>query len=96
MIDLRPITSEDVKEIRNWPSYSDEFAPMDYALRKHGWLDEFMNRPQTQIYIADSGKQIDRIQPAQHYGGGRSRIPYCHPSALDRPGLGEPKSLWQH
>ena len=58
MIDLRPITKEDVKEIKNWPPYSDEFAQMDYALREHGWLDEFISRPKTFICIAELDKQI--------------------------------------
>ena len=60
MIDLRLITTEDVTEIRSWPPYSDSdgFAQMDYALREHGWLDEFMSRPKTWIYVAESNKQI--------------------------------------
>lgn len=58
MIILRPIATEDVREIRNWPPYADEFAQMDYALRAHGWLDEYMGRPKTWIYVADSNKQI--------------------------------------
>jgi diamine N-acetyltransferase len=60
MIDIRPITTEDVTEIRSWPSYcdSDGFAQMDYALRENGLLNEFMSRPKTWIYIADSNKQI--------------------------------------
>lgn len=58
MIDLRPITTEDVTEISNWPPYTDEFAQMDYAVREHGWLDDYMGRPNTWIYIADSNKQI--------------------------------------
>lgn len=58
MIDLRPITPEDMEEIRNWPSYEDGFAQMDYALRKNGWLDEYISKPKTQIYIADANNQI--------------------------------------
>jgi diamine N-acetyltransferase len=58
MIELRPIRTEDVTEIKSWPSYRDGFAQMDYALRAHGWLDEFMSRPKTRIYIADLNKQI--------------------------------------
>ena len=58
MIELRPIRTEDVTEIKSWPSYSDGFAQMNYALRDHGWLDEFMSRPKTRIYIADLNKQI--------------------------------------
>jgi len=58
MIDLRPIAKEDVKEIKNWPPYSNGFAQMDYALREHGWIDEFINRPKTFIYIAELDTQI--------------------------------------
>ncbi len=52
MIVLRPIGPEDIAEIRKWPSYSDGFEQMDYALREHGWLDEFWQRPNTWMYIA--------------------------------------------
>lgn len=31
---------------------------MDYALREHGWLDEYMNKPKTRIYVADLDKEI--------------------------------------
>ena len=57
MIELRPIRTEDVTEIKSWPPYSDGFAQMDYALRERGWLDEFMRKPKTWIYIADLNKQ---------------------------------------
>lgn len=58
MIDLRPIRNEDVAEIKNWPVYVDEFEQMDYALREHGWLDEFRQRAHTWIYIAELNKQV--------------------------------------
>lgn len=58
MIDLRPIGTEDIAEIKNWPSYSDGVEQMDYALREHGWLDEFWQRPNTWIYIARLIKQV--------------------------------------
>lgn len=54
MINLRPITDEDFSQIEAWPSYRDEFERMDYALRQGGWLDEFRNRADTWIYIAES------------------------------------------
>ncbi len=50
MIELRPIRPEDVAEIKNWPPYTNGFEQMDYALRDHGWLDEFRDRPDTRIY----------------------------------------------
>ena len=58
MIELRSITAEDATEIRHWPPYSGGFAQMDYALREHGWLDEFMSKPRTVIYVADLNRQI--------------------------------------
>ncbi len=57
MIELRPIRTDDVAEIKSWPSYSDAFEQMDYALRERGWLDEFRQRPNTWIYIAELNKQ---------------------------------------
>jgi len=58
MIELRPIRTEDIAEIHNWPKYVDGFAQMDYALREHGWLDEFRNMPNTWIYVADLSTQV--------------------------------------
>ncbi len=58
MINLRLIGSEDIAKIKKWPSYSDGFEQMDYALREHGWIDEYWQRPNTWIYIARLIKQI--------------------------------------
>ncbi len=58
MVELRLIREEDITEINNWPDYIDDFAQMNYALREHGWLDEFSRRPKTWIYIADLDKQV--------------------------------------
>lgn len=58
MVELRLTRTEDFAEINKWPDYIDGFAQMDYALREHGWLDEFRNRPKTWIYIADLNKQV--------------------------------------
>jgi diamine N-acetyltransferase len=57
MVSLRPITEEDFSEIETWPSYEHEFEQMDYALRQGGWLDEYKNRAETRIYIAESDKR---------------------------------------
>lgn len=57
MIALRPIGIEDIAAIKNWPVYVDGFEQMDYALREHGWLDEFWQLPDTLIYIAELNKQ---------------------------------------
>ena len=58
MIILRPIRAEDIVEIQAWPSYGEGFEQMDYALREQGWLNEFRNRPDTWIYIAETDKRI--------------------------------------
>jgi diamine N-acetyltransferase len=52
MIELRPITVDDMVEVKNWPAYSAGFEAMDYALREGGWLDEYGERPMTWIYVA--------------------------------------------
>ncbi|MDA8090500.1 MAG: hypothetical protein M0Z61_09830 [Nitrospiraceae bacterium] len=58
MINLRPMRTENITEIKNWPAYTGDFEQMNYALRENGWLDEFSNRPNTWIYIAELGKQV--------------------------------------
>jgi len=57
MVHLRPITEEDIARIKNWPAYVDGFAPLDYALRENGWLDEYRDKPNTWIYIAEESLQ---------------------------------------
>jgi ribosomal protein S18 acetylase RimI-like enzyme len=57
MVELRLITEEDFAEIETWPPYEREFEQMDYALRHGGWLDEYANRAETWIYVAESDKQ---------------------------------------
>lgn len=57
-IALRPIRVEDIAAIKSWPIYVDGFEQMDYALREHGWLDEFWQKPDTWIYIAELNKQV--------------------------------------
>jgi diamine N-acetyltransferase len=53
MIQLRPIMVKDIEEIKNWPTYSDGFEEMDYALRNDGWIDEFRKKPKSWMYIAE-------------------------------------------
>ena len=45
IVNLRSITAEDIARIKKWPVYLDGFEQMDYALREHGWLDEYWNKP---------------------------------------------------
>lgn len=57
MVELRPIGPEDIAAIKNWPAYADGFEQMDYALREHGWLDEYQQQPNTWIFIAELNHQ---------------------------------------
>ena len=49
---IRQLTAEDVKTIRDWPAYPSEFSALDYALREHGWLDDFPEGPTNHRYGA--------------------------------------------
>ena len=55
---LRPLTDEDRAVIRRWPSYPDDMAQMDYAVRENGWLDEFRSRPDACIYAVYEGTEL--------------------------------------
>jgi diamine N-acetyltransferase len=93
MIELRPITAEDVAEIRNWPPYSGGFAQMDYALREHGWLDEFMSKPKTVIYTAGLNKQIIGFSLLSVTAEGEAEFRIAiHPHWIDK-GLGREITL---
>ena len=58
MIVIRPVTAEDVRGIRAWPPYPDEFRDLDYALRDGGWLDEYREKSGADILVADDGREI--------------------------------------
>ena len=58
MISLRQITQDDIAIIKGWPPYHAEFSDLDYALRDGGWLDEYSQKPGTDILIADDGGTI--------------------------------------
>lgn len=56
---LREINEQDIAIIKNWPAYPEEFKDLDYALRDSGWIDEYLGKDSTWIYIAeDSGIAI--------------------------------------
>jgi diamine N-acetyltransferase len=57
MINLRPITDPDFIQVESWPSYRPEFEYMDYALRQSGWLDEYRDKADTWIFIAEFNNQ---------------------------------------
>ena len=50
---LRRIHISDVTTIETWPAYPPEFADLDYALRKTGWITEFSTQPDTRIYVVE-------------------------------------------
>jgi RimJ/RimL family protein N-acetyltransferase len=55
---FRKFYLSDQASILNWPPYPLEFAELDYALRSDGWLDEFRDQPDTDIYVAELDKHI--------------------------------------
>lgn len=50
---LRPLTADDAAAIAAWPAYPAEFAELDYALRRQGWLAEFRGQPQATLFAAE-------------------------------------------
>jgi RimJ/RimL family protein N-acetyltransferase len=50
---LREINEQDIAIIQNWPAYPEEFKDLDYALRDSGWIDEYLGKDSTRIYIAE-------------------------------------------
>ena len=56
---LRALKPEDIDAIDAWPPYPAEFGDLDYALRVHGWINEYLHKPATWIYVAeDDGEQV--------------------------------------
>lgn len=51
MIALSPLKDEDVKIIKTWPPYPQEFSELDYAIRDGGWLDSRENSDYLSIHI---------------------------------------------
>lgn len=58
MVELRPLKEEDTSELQMWPAYAGGFEEMDYALREHGWVNEFQQKPDTSIYIVETYNTI--------------------------------------
>jgi catechol 2,3-dioxygenase-like lactoylglutathione lyase family enzyme/RimJ/RimL family protein N-acetyltransferase len=57
-IQLRPFTAQDATSIENWPAYPAEFADIDYALRKDGWLAEFRDQPNARVNVAEQSGEL--------------------------------------
>ena len=58
MLSLCPLRPDDVPCIRSWPPYPSEFSMLDYALRDKGWIDEYRDRENTEILVAEDGNAI--------------------------------------
>jgi diamine N-acetyltransferase len=58
MITLRELKDSDVEQIRLWPAYTGDMEQMDYALREHGWLEEFRSKPDVVVYVAAVGDEL--------------------------------------
>ena len=50
---LREINEQDIAIIKIWPAYPEEFKDLDYALRDSGWIDEYLGKDWTRIYITE-------------------------------------------
>lgn len=57
-IQLRAFIAQDEITIENWPVYPPEFAELDYALRKDGWIAEFRDQPDTWLYAAEQSGEL--------------------------------------
>jgi RimJ/RimL family protein N-acetyltransferase len=55
---LRRLQIADAATIETWPAYPPEFADLDYALRKTGWISEFSTQPDTWIYVAEQSNEL--------------------------------------
>ena len=53
---MRMATLQDKQVISRWPSYLAEFSELDYALRNNGWLDEFLERENAWVYVAEQNQ----------------------------------------
>lgn len=50
---IREINEQDIAIIKIWPAYPEEFKDLDYALRDSGWINEYLDKDSTKIYIAE-------------------------------------------
>ena len=58
LVRLRRFMPTDADTIVAWPTYPAEFAELDYALRKDGWLAELCNQPDTWIHVAELSGEL--------------------------------------
>ncbi len=55
---LRDLSASDRIAIQNWPPYPPEFAELDYALRKDGWLAEFEEKVGTSCFVIEQSGEV--------------------------------------
>ena len=93
MIVLRSVTHKDIVTIKQWPHYPGEFRDLDYALRDGGWLDEYAQRDDAEILIAEEDGTIAGflVLVREPDGSAEFRIA-LHPEKL---GLGKGKNVAQ-
>lgn len=48
----------DAGTIAAWPPYPAEFAELDYALRKDGWITDLHDQPDTLIHVAELSGEL--------------------------------------
>jgi len=58
MIKFRDLDLDDVSSIKNWPPYPPEFVDLDYALRKDGWLDEYLTKPGARCFAIEHAGEL--------------------------------------
>ena len=92
-MNLREMTEQDSVVIQNWPAYPIEFGDLDYALREAGWINEYLGKRGTKIYVAEeSGVLIGfTILSRDDAEGGSSSAEFriaLHPDFLGQ-GAGE-------
>jgi diamine N-acetyltransferase len=58
MVALKSISREDIALIQGWPPYPAHLADLDYALRREGWLDQFVESPTTRRLAAWDGDEL--------------------------------------
>jgi len=55
---LKQLTHKEALAIRTWPAYPSEYALLDYALRKGGWLDLFPANDRNARYGIRQGRAL--------------------------------------
>jgi RimJ/RimL family protein N-acetyltransferase len=93
MIELRLIRSDDISEINSWPEYVNEFAQMDYAVREHGWIDEFRSNAKTRIYVADLDNRVIGFSLLNIASEGEAEFRIAMHPGLTGKGLGKEVTL---